>query len=272
MRQAARQGDIAQCRDALRAACSCVCCGLDAVEAPPAANAGAPGQTPRGAAGRPRGEAPRGWPSQRELHGARATQSGRGGQHMAARAAQSLNGSLGPATGLPAACWHGAPRWRSLHCACWCCASASATQRRRREHAGLHAHHAASLHPSSPRWPPCGPPGSPLAPCCTQGSPAQSATPPPLRRRCCTLVGLPATDRQMLTRPPALLAGWLVEPCHHLVLPLLPILADAGNLVVRHPAGLSLRAGRCGGTCEARMQRRGQQTARRALPTYPDAS
>lgn len=46
-----------------------------------------------------------------------------------------------------------------------------------------------------------------------------------------------------LTGAAALLAGRLVEPCDHLVLPLLPVLPDAGDLVVRHVDPLALRRG-----------------------------
>lgn len=50
-----------------------------------------------------------------------------------------------------------------------------------------------------------------------------------------------------LTGTAALLAGRLVEPCDHLVLPLLPVLPDAGDLVVRHVDPLALQQRESGG-------------------------
>lgn len=72
----------------------------------------------------------------------------------------------------------------------------------------------------------------------------------------------------VLTRPAALLACGLVEPCDHLVLPLLAVLADAGDLVVRHfdPLALQRNGMQAGGRQQAGTRAGGRRWHRLPLP------
>ena len=80
---------------------------------------------------------------------------------------------------------------------------------------------------------------------------------PPYAAQCSTRCCLLAARMALTSRPPALtgtaalLAGRLVEPCDHLVLPLLPVLPDAGDLVVRHVDPLALQQWESGGCASA---------------------